>query len=97
MTPDHLARIVHDAALEAAHRAEHERQDAARDKLLDPEVEHAVCCDEQAWSGLVLRGKHPDLKHWHQIRRLHPDGNVTVSSVSFCPFCGRSFHIETAA
>ena len=94
MTPDHLARIVHDAALEAAHRAERERQEAARDKLLDPEVERAICCDEQAWSGMILRGRHPALNHWHQIRRLHPDGNVTVSAINFCPFCGRRFRAE---
>jgi hypothetical protein len=97
VTPDHLARIVHDVALEAAHRAERERQEAARDKLLDPETERADCCDDMALSGLALRGKLPGLRSFHQIRRLHPSGKVTVSPIRFCPFCGVRYQPEAGA
>lgn len=94
MTPDHLARIVHDAAIEAAHRAERERQEAARGKLLDPEVEVADCCDGNLMARLVLRGR----GQWGvgQIRRLHPDGRVTVAIVRVCPLCETRYD-ETGA
>lgn len=94
MTPDTFARHIHDAAIKIAHRAERERQEAARDKLLDPEVERADCCDDMALSGLALRGKLPGLRSSHQIRRLHPSGKVTVSPIRFCPFCGVRYQPE---
>ena len=85
MTPDAIARHVHDAALEVAHRAERERQEAARDKLSDVETEVADCCESNLMARLVLRGR----GQWGvgQIRRLHPDGRVTVAITRVCPIC----------
>jgi hypothetical protein len=50
-----------------------------------------------ALSGLALRGKRPELRSFHQIRRLHPSGKVTVSPVRFCPFCGVRYQPEAGA
>lgn len=85
MTPDTFARHIHDAAIEVAHRAERERQEAARDKLLDPETEVADCCEGNMMARLVLRGR--GQCGVGQIRRLHPDGRVTVAIVRVCPLC----------
>ncbi len=97
MTPEQIASAMHDAARRIAHKAENERQADARDKLSDDETERADCCEEMALSGLALRGKRPELRSYHQIRRLHPTGKVTVSLIRFCPFCGVRYQPEAGA
>ena len=85
MTPEEIASAMHDAARLIAHKAENERQDAARDKLSDVETEVADCCEANLTACLVLRGR----GQWGvgQIRRLHPDGRVTVMITRVCPIC----------
>ena len=95
-TPEEIARQMHEAARKIAWRAENARQADAKDRLIDDETEPAECCEDQALTGLMLRGKSPELKSWYQIRRLHPNGRVTVCTVRFCPFCGRRFRPEAA-
>lgn len=97
MTPQEIADAMRDAALRIAHKAENERQAAARDRLTDDETERADCCEDMALSGLALRGKRPELRSFHQIRRLHPSGKVTVSPIRFCPFCGVRYQPEAGA
>ena len=97
MTPEEIASAMHDAARRIAHKAENERQADARDKLSDAETERADCCEEMALSGLALRGKRSELRSFHQIRRLHPSGKVTVSHIRFCPFCGVRYQPEAGA
>jgi hypothetical protein len=97
VTPEQIASEMHDAARRIAYKAETERQEAARDKLSDDETERADCCEEMALSGLALRGKRPELRSFHQVRRLHPTGKVTVSLIRFCPFCGVRYQPEAGA
>jgi hypothetical protein len=97
VTPEQIASEMHDAARRIAYKAETERQEAARDKLFDDETERADCCEDMALSGLALRGKRPELRSFHQIRRLHPSGKVTVSPIRFCPFCGVRYQPEAGA
>jgi hypothetical protein len=97
VTPEQIASAMHDAARRIAQKAENERQAAARDRLTDDETERADCCEEMALSGLALRGKRPELRWCHQIRRLLPTGKVTVSPIRFCPFCGVRYHPEAGA
>lgn len=97
MTPEEIASAMHDAARRIAHKAENERQADARNRLSDDETERADCCEEMALSGLALRGKRPELRSYHQIRRLHPTGKVTVAPIRFCPFCGVRYRLEASA
>ena len=94
MTPEEVASEMHDAARRIAHKAENERQDAARDKLSDVETEVADCCEANLMARLVLRGR----GQWGvgQIRRLHPDGRVTIAIVRVCPLCETRYD-ETGA
>lgn len=97
MTPEEIARLAFEAVRKIAYRAERERQEAAKDRLFDEETERAGCCEEMQLSGLALRGKRPELQAYHQIRRLHPNGKVTVSPIRFCPFCGIRYQPEAGA
>ena len=45
VTPEELARQMHEAARKIAWRAENARQDDARDRLTDDETERADCCE----------------------------------------------------
>lgn len=97
VTPEELARQMHEAARKIAYRAENARQADAKDRLIDDEVQRADCCEETQLSGLVLVGRKPELRSFAQIRRLHPNGKVTVSPIRFCPFCGHRFGAGASA